>query len=201
LELTKTRLPEYNNFDPMKDIQVLTPMKRGVVGVENLNNSLQALLNPPANNKKEHHYRLHVYREGDKVMQVKNNYDKEVFNGDLGHIIKVDDEGRVLVSFADAWKEKEVIYQGQEMEELSLSYALSVHKSQGSEFPVVIMPITTQHYVMLQRNLVYTAITRAKELLVLVGTKQALTISIQNNRALKRYGHLGDRIIEEFAQA
>ena len=103
--------------------------------------------------------------------------------------------------FADAWQEREVIYQGQEIEELSLSYALSVHKSQGGEFPVVIMPITTQHYVMLQRNLLYTAVTRAKKMLVLVGTKQALAISIKNNKAQKRYGHLCERILEEFAQA
>jgi exodeoxyribonuclease V alpha subunit len=201
LELTKNRLPEYGNFDPMEDIQVLTPMKRGLVGVISLNDSLQALLNPPDRHKKEYHYRSHVFREGDRVMQIKNNYDKEVFNGDLGRISQIDDEDRVVVTFADAWQEREVVYQGQEMEELSLSYALSVHKSQGSEFPVVIMPITTQHYVMLQRNLLYTAVTRAKKLLVLVGTKQALTISIQNNRSLRRYGHLSHRIIEEFSQA
>ena len=105
------------------------------------------------------------------------------------------------MTFADAWQEREVIYQAQEMEELSLSYAISVHKSQGSEFPAVIMPITTQHYVMLQRNLLYTAVTRAKKLLVLVGSKQALTIAIQNNKSLHRYGHLRDRIVEEFSQA
>jgi exodeoxyribonuclease V alpha subunit len=201
LELTKNRLPEYGNFDPMEDIQVLTPMKKGLVGVISLNDSLQALLNPPDRHKQEYHYRSHIFREGDKVMQIKNNYDKEVFNGDLGRISKIDDEDRVLVTFADAWQEREVLYQGQELEELSLSYALSIHKSQGSEFPVVIMPITTMHYVMLQRNLLYTAVTRAKKLLVLVGTKQALTISIQSNRSVRRYGHLSDRLIEEFSQA
>ncbi|NLZ53363.1 MAG: Flp pilus assembly complex ATPase component TadA, partial [Thermoanaerobacteraceae bacterium] len=201
LELVTTRLPKYKNFDPIEDIQVLTPMKKGLLGVYNLNESLQALLNPPGRSKRERHFRSHIFREGDKIMQIKNNYEKEVFNGDLGRITKIDDEDKVFVTFADAWQEREVIYQAQDMEELSLSYALSVHKSQGSEFPVVIMPISTQHYVMLQRNLLYTAFTRAKKLLVLVGTKQALTIAIQNNKSLKRYGHLSNRIIQEFSQA
>ncbi len=201
LDLVGIRLPQYQNFDPIDDIQVLTPMKKGLLGVYNLNESLQALLNPPSPDKKELHFRSHIFREGDKVMQIKNNYEKEVFNGDLGRITKIDDEDQVIVTFADAWQEREVIYQAQEMEELSLSYAISVHKSQGSEFPAVIMPITTQHYVMLQRNLLYTAVTRAKKLLVLVGSKQALTIAIQNNKSLHRYGHLRDRIVEEFSQA
>jgi len=200
LELVTTRLPKYKNFNPIEDIQVLTPMKKGLLGVYNLNASLQELLNPPEPGKKEIHFRSTVFREGDKVMQIKNNYEKEVFNGDLGRIIKVDDE-QVLINFADTWQDREVVYQIQELEELSLSYALSVHKSQGSEFPVVIMPMSTQHYVMLQRNLLYTAVTRAKKLMVLVGTKQALTIAIQNNKSLRRYGHLSDRIIQEFSQA
>jgi len=201
LDLVKTRLPRYQNLDPIEDIQVLTPMKKGLLGVYNLNESLQALLNPLEPHKKELHFRSHIFREGDKVMQVKNNYEKEVFNGDLGRITKIDEEGRVLVTFADAWQEREVVYQAQEMEELSLAYAISVHKSQGSEFPIVIMPITTQHYVMLQRNLLYTAVTRAKKLMVLVGTKEALTIAIQNNKSLRRYGHLRDRLVQEFSQA
>jgi len=200
LELVTTRLPKYKDFDSMEDIQVLTPMKKGLLGVFNLNENLQSLLNPPEPGKNELNFRSHVFREGDKVMQIKNNYEKEIFNGDLGRIVKIQ-EGQVLVSFADSWQEREVIYQVHEMEELSLAYALSVHKSQGSEFPVVIMPISTQHYVMLQRNLLYTAITRAKKLLVLVGTKQALTIAVNNNKSIRRYGHLSDRIIHEFSQA
>lgn len=200
LELVTTRLPKYKNFDPMEDIQVLTPMKKGLLGVHNLNNSLQGLLNPPKPGKREVHFRSQIFREGDKVMQIKNNYEKEVFNGDLGRIVKIDEE-QVLVTFADSWQERDIVYQLQELEELNLSYALSVHKSQGSEFPVVIMPISTQHYVMLQRNLLYTAVTRAKKLLVLVGTKQALTIAVQNNKSIRRYGHLSDRIICEFSQA
>lgn len=200
IDLVSSRLPKYGSFAPMEDIQVLTPMKKGILGVYNLNKKLQHVLNPLTKDKREHAYRSTVFREGDKVMQLKNNYDKEVFNGDLGYINQIDEEGVITVSFADAWQERQITYQGQELEELSLSYALSVHKSQGSEFPVVIMPISTSHYVMLQRNLLYTAITRAKKLLVLVGTKQALTIAVQNNKSLWRYGHLGHRIIEEFKQ-
>lgn len=201
LALVRTRLPNYTGFDPIEDIQVIAPMKKGIVGVANLNQKLQELLNPPCRDKKEWHFRSMSFREGDKVMQIKNNYDKEVFNGDLGRIMKIDEEGRIFVAFAQTEKEREVIYQSQELEELTLAYALSVHKSQGSEFPAVVMPITTQHYVMLQRNLLYTAITRAKRLLVLVGTKQALSIAIHNNRATARYSRLSDRIIEESSKS
>jgi exodeoxyribonuclease V alpha subunit len=200
LQLVKTRLPGYGGFDPMEDIQVITPMKKGIVGVLNLNQKLQELLNPPASGKREWRYRMLTFREGDRVMQVKNNYDKEIFNGDLGRIVKIDEDGGVVVSFAAPGQDREVVYQAQDLEELTLAYALSVHKSQGSEFPVVVMPITTQHYVMLQRNLLYTAITRAKKLIVLVGTKQALSIAIRNNRALMRYSRLADRIVEEFGE-
>ncbi|WP_422448136.1 ATP-dependent RecD-like DNA helicase [Thermoanaerobacterium sp. DL9XJH110] len=200
LQLVKTRLPAYGGFDPMEDIQVITPMKKGIAGVLNLNQKLQELLNPPAPGKREWRYRMLTFREGDRVMQVKNNYDKEIFNGDLGRIVKIDEDGVVVVSFAAPGQDREVVYQAQDLEELTLAYALSVHKSQGSEFPVVVMPITTQHYVMLQRNLLYTAITRAKKLIVLVGTKQALSIAIRNNRALLRYSRLADRIVEEFGE-
>ena len=201
LALVKTRLPGYAGLDPMEDIQVITPMKKGIVGVMNLNEKLQQLLNPPDPGKKEWRFRSLTFREGDRVMQIKNNYDKEVFNGDLGRIIKIDEEGRVLVAFTEPGQDREVVYQAQDLEELSLAYALSVHKSQGNEFSAVVMPITTQHYVMLQRNLLYTAITRAKKLLVLVGTKQALSIAIHNNRALMRYSRLADRVVEEFKGA
>ncbi|MCL6559375.1 MAG: AAA family ATPase, partial [Firmicutes bacterium] len=198
LSLVKTRLPAYTGFNPMEDIQVITPMKKGIVGVLNLNEKLQQLLNPPDSAKKEWRFRSTIFREGDRVMQIKNNYDKEVFNGDLGRIIKIDEEGRILVAFTEPSQDREVIYQSQDLEEITLAYALSVHKSQGSEFSAVVMPVTTQHYVMLQRNLLYTAITRAKKLLVLVGTKQALNIAIRNNRAMARYSRLSDRIAEEF---
>ncbi|HHY05165.1 MAG TPA: ATP-dependent RecD-like DNA helicase, partial [Thermoanaerobacterales bacterium] len=199
LELASKRLPSYGNFDAIEDIQVLTPMKKGAVGVFNLNKKLQGILNPPSPDKSELKHRFYTFRKGDKVMQVKNNYDKEVFNGDLGRIIEIDeDEGQVLVSFAEPDKDIEVMYELQDMDELNLAYALSVHKSQGSEFPVVILPITTQHYIMLQRNLIYTAITRAKKLLVMVGTKQAIRIAIRNNQAHIRYSRLDERIAQEF---
>lgn len=200
LNLVKVGLPQYGGFDSVEDIQVIAPMKKGIVGVFNLNQQLQKLLNCPSANKREWKYGSTTFRTGDKVMQLKNNYDKEVFNGDLGNILEIDEEGRVVVVYQDPAGDREIIYQGEELEELGLSYALTVHKSQGSEFPVVVLPITTQHYVMLQRNLLYTAITRAKKLMVLVGSKQALGIAVNNNRALKRYGLLADRIKGEFNQ-
>ncbi|NLC63905.1 MAG: ATP-dependent RecD-like DNA helicase [Thermoanaerobacterales bacterium] len=199
LDLISRRLKSYANLDPIEDIQVITPMKKGTLGVFNLNQKLQGILNPKRK-KRERSYRAHIFREGDKVMQLKNNYDKEVFNGDLGKIVSIDEDGSVFVSFASAQQEIQVAYSSHELDELSLAYALSVHKSQGSEFPAVIMPITTQHYIMLQRNLLYTAITRAKKYLVLVGTKQALCAAIKNNKALKRYGRLSSRIIQEFSE-
>lgn len=199
LDLVSRRLKGYADLDPIEDIQVISPMKKGTVGVFNLNRKLQELLNPKSKNKRERSYHSHVFREGDKVMQIKNNYDKEVFNGDLGRIVMVDDDGGVIVSFANPDQDIEILYNSHELEELSLSYALSVHKSQGSEFPAVVMPIAIQHYIMLQRNLLYTAITRAKRLLVLVGTKQALAAAIHNNRALRRHGRLSDRIKQEFS--
>lgn len=201
VELTKSRLPNFKNLDPMQDIQVISPMKKGVVGVINLNHKLQHALNPKSAKKREIQYGTLIFREGDRVMQTKNNYEKEVFNGDLGYIKSIDpEEGEVIVSYLDPLGENQVKYDTQELEELDLAYALSVHKSQGSEFPVVVMPLTNQHYIMLQRNLLYTAITRAEKLLVLVGTKQALSIAVQNNRSQRRFGHLADRIIEEFSE-
>lgn len=198
VELVSRRLPDFGGFDPMEDIQVITPMKKTAVGVLSLNLRLQDRLNPPSPGKREISFRSVSYREGDRVMQIKNNYEKEVFNGDLGRIVRIDDDERVLVSFPDAEGERIVPYAGDELEELTLSYALSVHKSQGSEFPVVVMPLVVQHYVMLQRNLLYTAITRAKKLMVLVGSKQALTLAVRNSRALTRYSFLSERIKQEF---
>lgn len=199
VDLVKARLPKYKGFDPLEDIQVITPMKKGSIGVINLNERLQAELNPPHPQKAQRGFRNSTFRVGDKVMQIKNNYEKEVFNGDLGYITKIDEDGTITVSFADGGGDREVEYLSKELEELSLAYALSVHKSQGSEFSVVVMPVTTQHYVMLQRNLLYTAVTRAKRLLVLVGTKRALHIAVSNNKAVKRYGHLAERIRGEFS--
>ncbi|ADL07154.1 SF1B family DNA helicase RecD2 [Thermosediminibacter oceani] len=201
LDLVCTRLPRFGGYDPMEDIQVITPMKKTPVGVLSLNLQLQERLNPPAPGKKEFPFRSFVFREGDRVMQIKNNYEKEVFNGDLGRIVEIDEDEGVLVSFPDARGERTLIYAGEELEELSLAYALSVHKSQGSEFPVVVMPVTTQHFVMLQRNLLYTAITRARKLMVLVGSKEALAIAVRNSRAAMRYSRLAERIAREFEES
>ena len=132
-------------------------------------------------------------------MQIRNNYNKEVFNGDIGKIIDIDnEEGEIKIRFPDVDGDRDVIYESYELEELTLSYAVSVHKSQGSEYPVIVMPISTQHYLMLQRNLLYTAITRAKRLVVLVGTKKALAIAVKNNIIAERYSYLHKRIISDF---
>ncbi len=167
-----------------EDIQVLTPMHKGVVGVGNLNRELQGLLNPTG----EEVYRGgSILRQNDKVMQVRNNYDKEVYNGDIGKVSRINlEDQEVVVSFED----KQITYEFGELDDLTLAYAISVHKSQGSEYPVVVMPILTQHFIMLQRNLLYTAITRAKRLLILVGTKQALAIAVKNNKVQERYTDL-----------
>ncbi|MGF7186536.1 exodeoxyribonuclease V alpha subunit [Desulfitispora alkaliphila] len=173
-----------------EDIQVLAPMKKTETGIDNLNKLIQKALNPQHINKRQIETKKEIYRVGDKVMQTVNNYDKEVFNGDVGVVYQIDEEQNLEVSFDD----KIIKYTKDQLEELALAYAITVHKSQGSEYPVVIMPITTQHYVMLARNLLYTGITRAKEKVVLIGTKKAVNIAIQNNRVLKRKTGLTERI-------
>lgn len=194
IELVRRRLREYLKCDPIENIQVLTPMRRTVTGVDNLNPLLQQALNPPGAGP-EVVYAGSVFRPGDKVMQIRNNYQKMCFNGDIGRIVAVDPEEReVRVSFPDPAGERLVAYDYSEMDELVLSYAVSVHKSQGSEFPVVVMPLTTQHYVMLQRNLLYTAVTRAKRMVVLVGTKKAVGIAVRNNRIEERRTLLSKRL-------
>jgi len=158
----------------MRDVQVLTPMHRGATGAQNLNARLQQLLNPDG---AEITYGDLTFRVGDKVMQTRNDYDKEVFNGDMGEILAFDESaGLVAISFDG----EEVIYERKELDALTLGYAITVHKSQGSEYPAVVLPLTTQHSIMLQRNLIYTAITRARKLLVLVGTEKALGMAVRN---------------------
>ncbi len=195
VDLVMTRLPNYYGYDPMDDIQVLCPMYRGTVGANNFNEALQNALNPdgdplPRGGRS--------FRSGDKVMQIRNNYDKEVFNGDIGRISSVDPVDQVVTV---EFPERIVKYESADLNELVLAYAITVHKSQGSEYNVVVTPIHTQHYMMLQRNLLYTAITRAKKLVVLVGTKKALAIAIRNDKVAKRYTGLAkrlqDRIIQE----
>ncbi|UCG11098.1 MAG: ATP-dependent RecD-like DNA helicase [Deltaproteobacteria bacterium] len=188
VELTRERIPRRFGFDPVDEIQVLTPMHKGVVGVGNLNQELQDELNPG----EEGITRGGVsFRVNDKVMQIRNNYDKEVFNGDIGRILRIDSVAHeVTISFDGA----ELRYDYADLDELVLAYAISVHKSQGSEYPAVVMPVLTQHYLLLQRNLVYTAVTRGRNLVVLVGTRKALSIAVKNDKTQKRYTYLRYRL-------
>ena len=185
------RIPRKFGLKPRDEIQVITPMYRGVVGVDALNIRLQSVLNPAAANKPERALFGQVFRVGDKVMQTQNNYDKEVFNGDIGLVAGLSLEDRSLTVSFDG---RLVTYDWIEADQLVLAYAISVHKSQGSEFPAVVMPIVTQHYMMLQRNLLYTAVTRAKKLCVLVGDRRAIYIAVKNNRVADRYTALDVRL-------
>ncbi|HTP30168.1 MAG TPA: ATP-dependent RecD-like DNA helicase [Anaeromyxobacteraceae bacterium] len=186
--IVKTRIPEKFGFHPVDDVQVLTPMHRGLLGAMNLNVELQSLLNHEGASV-VHGSRL--FRAGDKVMQIRNNYDLEVFNGDIGRIDGLDEtEGTVSVQFDG----RLVTYERADLDELVLAYACSIHKSQGSEYPCVVLPIHTQHYVMLQRNLLYTGITRARRLVVLVGTKRALAIAVKNDRTEARFTQLAAQL-------
>jgi len=187
-ELCTDRLPKYYNINPINDIQVLCPMQRGDTGAQNLNVVLQEVLNPSGVYVK---YGGTQYRLHDKVMQIKNNYDKGVFNGDIGSIVSVDTEDRTLVIRFDA---NDVEYDATELDEVVLAYATTVHKSQGSEYKVVVAPFTTQHFMMLQRNLFYTCVTRAKKVFVLVGSKKAVGIAVGNNRTYKRNTMLAERL-------
>jgi exodeoxyribonuclease V alpha subunit len=188
LELTKERIPRRFGFDPIDDIQVLTPMHKGIVGAGNLNVELQKALNPVENGVMRDNRN---FRMNDKVMQIKNNYDKEVFNGDIGRITRIDTENQEISIYFDG---RDVPYDYTELDEIILAYAVSVHKSQGSEYPAVVIPILTQHYVLLQRNLIYTAVTRGRNLVVMVGTMKALAIGVNNDKTQKRYTHLRHRL-------
>jgi len=188
LDLVKKRIPQRFKVDPIDDIQVLTPMHKGTVGASNLNTELQKALNP---SEQELIRGSRAYHVRDKVMQIRNNYDKEVFNGDIGRITRIDQENQeVTISFDG----RDVIYDYADLDEIVLAYAVSVHKSQGSEYPAVIIPLLTQHYVLLQRNLIYTAVTRGRKLVVIVGTKRALAIAVRNNKTEKRYTYLKNRL-------
>lgn len=187
-QLCVTRIPRRFGFDPVRDVQVITPMHKGVCGVENLNRLLQTELNPTGASVDRFG---RTYRVGDRVMQVRNNYDRDVFNGDLGHVRRIDlIEQEVHVEMDG----RIVRYDFNDLDELLPAYAISVHKSQGNEFPCVIVPVVTQHYVLLQRNLLYTAITRGKKLVVLVGTRKALQLAVRNRSGLMRYGQLLRRL-------
>lgn len=186
--LCRQRLPGAYGYHPLEDIQVLTPMRRTPIGVDNLNIELQRSLNPASPQKTEIRQGFQLFRLGDKVMQIRNNYKKQVFNGDIGRIQAIDLEERELaVVYPEGRFERLVVYDFTELDELTLAYAISVHKSQGSEYPVIVLPISTQHYIMLQRNLLYTAITRARRQVVLVGTKKAIALAVKNNQVEERH--------------
>lgn len=187
VNLVKNRLPKAYHRKS-SDIQVLTPMQRGIVGAANLNMALQHALNPSEVSLNRSGY---SFRRGDRVMQLRNNYDKDVFNGDLGFVESVDLEERTLSVNFDG---RLVEYDASELDELTLAYATTIHKSQGSEYPIVVIPVLMTHYVMLQRNLIYTGITRARKICVLIGTKKALSYAIRNMTVLKRNTKLKERL-------
>jgi len=211
LDLVASRLPSYKNFDPCHDIQVLSPMRKSHLGVTHLNNLLQAKLNPPARDKKEREFRQVIFRVGDKVMQIRNNYDASwemvnerghtinqgegVFNGDMGSILEIDEEFGVTVCFDDG---RRIVYDFSQLEELELAYAVTVHKAQGSEYRVVVIPVFNGPPMLLTRNLLYTAVTRARELAVLVGEPTTLHRMVDNNRITHRYTALARRLKDIF---
>lgn len=188
VDLVKNHIPRRFGLDPVDDIQVLAPMHRGTAGAANLNGRLQQALNPSREflQRGERTYRL-----GDKVMQIRNNYEKDVYNGDIGRISSVDVQEKCLVVRYD---DRMVGYDWEDLDEITAAYAISIHKSQGSEYPAVVIPIMIQHYMLLQRNLIYTGVTRGKRLVILVGEMRALAMAIKNNRMQKRFTWLAHRL-------
>ena len=185
LAVVRERIPARFGLDPVRDIQVLCPMNRGGLGARALNLALQQALNPPGEKRVERFG--WTFCPGDKVMQVVNDYDRDVFNGDLGVVSAIDpDDGELRVSFDG----REVSYGYGELDELVLAYATTIHKAQGSEYPAVVIPLSTQHYAMLARNLLYTGLTRGKRLVVLVGQRQALAIVVRNQGGRRRWSRL-----------
>ena len=185
LEIVTRRIPARFGLDPIRDVQVLCPMNRGGLGARSLNLELQRLLNPPGEARVERFG--WIFGPGDKVMQIANDYEKEVFNGDLGLVKAIDPEaGELLVDFDG----REVAYDFGELDELVLAYATTVHKAQGSEYPAVVIPVTTQHYPMLQRNLLYTGVTRGRQLVVLVAQPKAVAIAVKGRLERRRWSKL-----------
>jgi len=191
VDIVKNRIPRKFGYHPLDDIQVLSPMYRGAVGVSNLNERLQAALNPASPKKAERRLAGRGFRVGDKVIQLRNNYDLDVYNGDIGRITKIDMVNQALYIQID---DRVVHYDWSEADELALAYAISVHKAQGSEYPAVVIPVMTTHYIMLNRPILYTSVTRARELVVLVGTRRAIAIAVRNNKVTQRYTGLSTRI-------
>lgn len=191
LRMVCERIPEAYGLDPMTDVQVLTPMHKGEVGTIALNRLLQERLNPDG---RELVRGQRAYRVGDRILQLRNNYDKEVFNGDLGRILAIDTEDETLHAEFDG---RDVEYGFDELDEIGLAYAISVHKSQGSEYPAVVMPVVSQHYMLLQRNLIYTGLTRARKLAVLMGSRRAMHMGLGNERGRQRHTSLAVRLAKE----
>ena len=209
LDLVNRRIPMFNSkWNKVKDIQILSPTRKGIVGIENLNNELQAILNPPDKYKKERKFKDFIFRVGDKVMQTKNNYslkwnriggygDNEgvgIFNGDMGFIESIDEENNTITVIFD--DERRIVYDNVYVEELELAYAITIHKSQGSEFKVVIIPTFMGSAFLMNRNILYTGITRAKELVVVVGSQKALKYMVDNTNSMERYSSLKERILD-----
>ena len=191
VELVKRRIPDKFKLDPIRDVQVLSPMNRGSLGIRELNARLQAALNPARPDEPSVEKFGWQFRVRDKVIQTENDYNREVFNGDIGQVVKLDPlEREVTVGFGS----REVVYDFGELDELALAYAITIHKSQGSEFPAVIIPLAMQHYLLLQRNLIYTGVTRGQQLVVLVGQKKALAVAVRNNRTEDRFSGLLARL-------
>ncbi|MEM7538066.1 MAG: AAA family ATPase [Chloroflexota bacterium] len=195
VELVQSRIPRRFAIPPA-DIQVLSPMHRGVVGVGALNLSVQAAVNPESPDKAQRSVGNRVFRQGDRVMQIRNNYDKDIYNGDMGMIREVDLEMQKLTVIFDGNEAKPINYDFLELDELTHAYTISIHKSQGSEFPAVVIPVLTSHYMMLQRNLLYTAVTRAKRLVVLVGQPRAIGLAIGNDKVTARHTGLKERLTD-----
>ncbi|MFI0347595.1 MAG: ATP-dependent RecD-like DNA helicase [Chthoniobacterales bacterium] len=191
ITMVRERIPKRFNIDPISDIQILSPMHRGSLGIGELNLRLQAALNPALSNKIEYQAYGLVFREGDKIIQTTNNYDKEVFNGDIGRILAIDLAEKTLMIKFD---QRKIVYDFSDLDEITLAYAITIHKSQGSEFPVVVMPLAMQQYLLLQRNLLYTGLTRGRRLVVLIGQKKALVTAVHNQSTRQRYGGLLSRL-------
>jgi len=192
LDIVAQRIPAKFGYDADRDIQVLSPMHRGAAGVGELNRRLQERLNPPDPRKAEAAHGSRVFRVGDRVMQIHNDYDRQVFNGDMGRVTALDLEEHTLTVDFDGMS---VGYEFTELDELVHAYAVSIHKSQGSEFPVAVIPLLTQHYMLLQRNLLYTGVTRAQSLVVLVGNRRALAIAVRNDKVAQRHTRLAERLL------
>jgi exodeoxyribonuclease V alpha subunit len=198
VDMIRRRIPSRFQADPIRDIQVLCPMNRGSLGIRELNARLQQELNPPRADEPSVEKFGWQFRARDKVIQTENNYDKDVFNGDIGQVVRIDPANRELTVRFDS---REVPYDFGELDELSLAYAITIHKSQGSEFPVVVIPLAMQQYLLLQRNLVYTGVTRGKRLVVLIGQRKALGTAIRNDRTEGRFTGLVERLREYSAGA